>query len=193
MGRDSNSRVGCPTTRFPGVRLKPLGHPSRSFVNYPATPTSGSVAASRLTVVPSLRRGEPRLGYYRRRGMAPMLPSSPRVKEMAHSGRQIGSDLRVPLDGVRHRRGIRGRRDRAATGAGAGLGAHRSVRPVLPGHPGERLVRWRGPGYRHDGAVSDDRLVFLPRPLPFMGDRQCERAHWPGGVRGRRRRDQRPE
>src|SRR5687768_10016947 len=25
-GRDSNPRVSCPTTRFPGVRLKPLGH-----------------------------------------------------------------------------------------------------------------------------------------------------------------------
>ena len=28
MGRDSNSREACTSTRFPGVRLKPLGHPS---------------------------------------------------------------------------------------------------------------------------------------------------------------------
>ena len=25
-GRDSNPRDGCPPTRFPGVRLRPLGH-----------------------------------------------------------------------------------------------------------------------------------------------------------------------
>jgi hypothetical protein len=29
MGRDSNSRYAFTYTRFPGVRLKPLGHPSR--------------------------------------------------------------------------------------------------------------------------------------------------------------------
>jgi hypothetical protein len=29
MGRDSNPRYGFPYTRFPGVHLKPLGHPSR--------------------------------------------------------------------------------------------------------------------------------------------------------------------
>src|SRR3989442_15162083 len=28
-GWDSNPRNGCPLTRFPSVRLKPLGHPSR--------------------------------------------------------------------------------------------------------------------------------------------------------------------
>jgi hypothetical protein len=27
-GRDSNPRDGCPPTHFPGVRLRPLGHPS---------------------------------------------------------------------------------------------------------------------------------------------------------------------
>src|SRR5271170_1916400 len=29
-GRDSNPRYGFPHTHFPGVRLQPLGHPSRS-------------------------------------------------------------------------------------------------------------------------------------------------------------------
>ena len=32
-GWDSNPRYGCPYTRFPGVRLRPLGHPSSSFRN----------------------------------------------------------------------------------------------------------------------------------------------------------------
>ena len=31
MGWDSNPRDSCPPTRFPSVRLRPLGHPSSAF------------------------------------------------------------------------------------------------------------------------------------------------------------------
>jgi hypothetical protein len=40
--RDSNPRYGCPYTRFPSVRLQPLGHPSGTRIRAHYSPGSGA-------------------------------------------------------------------------------------------------------------------------------------------------------
>jgi hypothetical protein len=43
--RDSNPRYGFPYTRFPSVRLQPLGHPSGSSRHYSGAPGQDKFAA----------------------------------------------------------------------------------------------------------------------------------------------------
>ena len=59
MRRDSNSREPCDPTRFPGVRLKPLGHPSNTGVhraNAPPISRSGFPESQKAEGIPSVRR-----------------------------------------------------------------------------------------------------------------------------------------
>src|SRR5262249_37853253 len=52
-GRDSNPRDGCPPTRVPGVRLRPLGHLSLEKVPHYSGGTSRSKQTSRPRAPPS--------------------------------------------------------------------------------------------------------------------------------------------
>ena len=61
-GWDSNPRYGYPYTHFPGVRLRPLGHPSTFLRAVPATglraaPAKGAKHTSLGTIKPRERGG----------------------------------------------------------------------------------------------------------------------------------------
>jgi hypothetical protein len=53
---DSNPRYGCPYTRFPSVRLQPLGHPSgmRRGGTIEGSGCSASLGARALVLLPQL-------------------------------------------------------------------------------------------------------------------------------------------
>ena len=93
MRRDSNSREPCDPTRFPGVRLKPLGHPSKTRVRR-VNPADSAIPLPEAQETEAVRR-------VRRSPTITTLQSNRNPKGLAHTKKPhpIGDRMGLRLYG----------------------------------------------------------------------------------------------
>src|SRR6185437_8779551 len=93
MGRDSNSRGLLHPTRFPGVRLKPLGHPSRSVRS-----KGNDVSPPNIAGTPRRREIHSPRWYSR----APSERHPPRCSARVYRARSTGAARDRSVRGMKH-------------------------------------------------------------------------------------------
>jgi hypothetical protein len=81
---DSNPRYGCPYTRFPSVRLQPLGHPS-PHSRSPRLPCPGKLAGN-IDAAKTSASAMDRPPILSSRGRSDLQPPGPRPKAQQQEG-----------------------------------------------------------------------------------------------------------
>ncbi len=128
---DSNPRYGCPYTRVPGVRLQPLGHPSRNQSGGTiAKPDGGARSCPRSGGI-GCRFGAGMRGWrgavrQERRAVSPMIVSWP----ASRAGSMCSTDQRERLGLGSDRGAPHAPRPRPSTPAGSACLYGRSSRPL---------------------------------------------------------------